>query len=714
MKKFRLIVCAAAAMLLGTLNAGATTTTIWKGNTLSTVQNASGDGAVLYLYNVGTGQFMDAGNNWGTELSMSTVGSQFGLAKTGQSYYHLSTRVTTHGSGGSISYVGVMDGSVHGDNGHLYVDRAKDNYGYLTISSATVSESDVKYPTNAVFYTIKSNYSGGYLTAVKDGIVKVASSQTDLKAVWQIVTLADIKEHFKDTEAAKATEAAPADGTFAIYDAQFSRKNEDIKYWKTGSSMNATLSNSDARVLPSEQTDDYYVGNGYKKDGDDGDIYTGEVYTSNGKSTKSQFYFGGLWTANIHCTNGQITQSVTPEVSGWYIITCEGFTTVDGAASLFAYAQNGKGSDGDGTNASSESVLPYQSDAPATYARAGQLLKDNGNGSYTRSVMIYVNEGETIYFGVKTAENNKWTCVDNFQIKYCGNVKEYLVLSELETSMDYINAQVDDSQSYPMVLERGFTAGQWNSFILPVDMSAQQVKKAFGGGTKLSKIVGMNKETNWYRLNFQSVDLKDDKAEGIVAGTLYIIKPALAPSEEASEESPAKFTVRNMTDKTITIKKPYYLINQMALKTKPENENGIVKQENVPGNDEITGKLTFKGTYTNQTTKVIPAHSFVLSSKTGVWYLTTSESYTVKGFRTWIETEKLTSDAQVSVFNDGVEMGGGEVTGISNVLNDLGINANKANKVYSINGQLVRSGSASLEGLAKGVYIVNGNKYIVK
>ena len=31
-----------------------------------------------------------------------------------------------------------------------------------------------------------------------------------------------------------------------------------------------------------------------------------------------------------------------------------------------------------------------------------------------------------------------------------------------------------------------------------------------------------------------------------------------------------------------------------------------------------------------------------------------------------------------------------------------------------MNGQLVRNGSTSLEGLPKGVYIVNNKKYIVK
>ena len=34
--------------------------------------------------------------------------------------------------------------------------------------------------------------------------------------------------------------------------------------------------------------------------------------------------------------------------------------------------------------------------------------------------------------------------------------------------------------------------------------------------------------------------------------------------------------------------------------------------------------------------------------------------------------------------------------------------------VVNINGQIVRSGSTSLEGLPRGLYIVNGKKYFVK
>ena len=52
-----------------------------------------------------------------------------------------------------------------------------------------------------------------------------------------------------------------------------------------------------------------------------------------------------------------------------------------------------------------------------------------------------------------------------------------------------------------------------------------------------------------------------------------------------------------------------------------------------------------------------------------------------------------------------------DVTGISNIDANNSSDANSNADVYTINGQKV---GTSLEGLPKGVYIVNGKKFIVK
>jgi hypothetical protein len=54
------------------------------------------------------------------------------------------------------------------------------------------------------------------------------------------------------------------------------------------------------------------------------------------------------------------------------------------------------------------------------------------------------------------------------------------------------------------------------------------------------------------------------------------------------------------------------------------------------------------------------------------------------------------------------------VTGISEIQNSEKTQVAQDDIVRSINGQVVRRGTTSLEGLPKGLYIVNGKKYMVR
>ncbi len=54
------------------------------------------------------------------------------------------------------------------------------------------------------------------------------------------------------------------------------------------------------------------------------------------------------------------------------------------------------------------------------------------------------------------------------------------------------------------------------------------------------------------------------------------------------------------------------------------------------------------------------------------------------------------------------------VTGIENIATQNVSQTRNDNQVYSITGKLVRSNTTSLNGLDKGIYIMNGKKVIVK
>lgn len=76
-------------------------------------------------------------------------------------------------------------------------------------------------------------------------------------------------------------------------------------------------------------------------------------------------------------------------------------------------------------------------------------------------------------------------------------------------------------------------------------------------------------------------------------------------------------------------------------------------------------------------------------------------------------TKNLTKGSAISVYNPTLRYYGSEiVTGIEGVKDN--INTNYPNSgVYSITGSMINS-NGKLKGLAKGIYIVNGKKYIVK
>ena len=89
-------------------------------------------------------------------------------------------------------------------------------------------------------------------------------------------------------------------------------------------------------------------------------------------------------------------------------------------------------------------------------------------------------------------------------------------------------------------------------------------------------------------------------------------------------------------------------------------------------------------------------------------------SYGLKAFRCWFE---LTGNAtgtpsQVSLLIDGVE---DSTTGIDDIHGSTDRTSYKRgiDGVFNMDGQMVRRG-CSLEGLPKGLYVVNGKKIIIK
>ena len=251
-----------------------------------------------------------------------------------------------------------------------------------------------------------------------------------------------------------------------------------------------------------------------------------------------------------------------------------------------------------------------------------------------------------------------------------------LVLDEdktLDVKKTYNNAK--------MLLRRTFTKNAndkkgWNSIILPVDMTAAQVKEAFGDGTQLAEFSRL--ENNW--IKFSTVNVAGD---GVVLhkNTPYIIYPTKEPLGNYS------YTINGVTE---ILDGPVYVANGINYDNQTSDLTYTVNG----------GGMTYIGSYSNPTT--VSADSYMFSKGD---LIHTNKDHKVKAYRCWLKEDMQTG--KMLMFSlDGNGIGG--TTGI-HVIEENKQNTNTG--IYNLGG--VRMNTNNVDKLPKGVYIVN-NKVVVK
>lgn len=252
--------------------------------------------------------------------------------------------------------------------------------------------------------------------------------------------------------------------------------------------------------------------------------------------------------------------------------------------------------------------------------------------------------------------------------------EEFLVLDEDET--------LDDNRSLTkatMVFHRKFTTNQWNSLILPVDMTADQVKAAFGAEAKIARFSRL--ADKWIYFEMQNEDNLH-----IEKNVPYIIKPTKAPT--------AVNRTYNVGDaKTKHIDGLVYTVTGIAYDdqtAKLQNEDAV-----------NTNGMTHYGSYKNPT--AVPADSYILH-RSGDMVHTAIDHNSIKSYRTWLR-ETTPSDETLQM---RVEQNDGPSTGIK-VIEET---AKNVNAVYNVSG--MRMNSSNTDNLPKGVYIINNKKVVIK
>ena len=254
--------------------------------------------------------------------------------------------------------------------------------------------------------------------------------------------------------------------------------------------------------------------------------------------------------------------------------------------------------------------------------------------------------------------------------------EEFLVLDEDET--------LDDNRSLTkatMVFHRTFTTDKWNSLILPVDMTADQVKAAFGADAKIARFNRL--KDNW--IYFSPVE-PDADGNMLKANIPYIIYPTRQPTA-------VNRTYNVGGENTKHINGFVYTVTGIAY----EDQTATLQHED----KEFTTGMTHYGSYKNPT--CVPADSYILH-RSGDMVHTAVEHPSIKSYRTWLrETTPSGETLQMRV-----EQNDGPSTGIK-VIEET---AKNANAVYNVNG--MRMNSSNTDNLPKGVYIINNKKVVIK
>ena len=233
-----------------------------------------------------------------------------------------------------------------------------------------------------------------------------------------------------------------------------------------------------------------------------------------------------------------------------------------------------------------------------------------------------------------------------------------------------------------MLLHRTFTKSAdnnkkgWNSIILPVDMTAAQVKQAFGEGVQMAKFDRL--ENNW--IKFSTVNVA---ADGVVLhkNTPYIIYPTKEPLGNYS------YTIDGVTK---ILDGHVYVANGINYDDQTSNLTHTVNG----------GGMTYTGSYSNPTT--VSKDSYMFSKGD---LIHTIKSHDVKAYRCWLKEDMHTGKMLMfSINGNGID----GTTGI-HVIEENKQNTNTG--IYNLGG--VRMNTNNVDKLPKGVYVVN-NKVVVK
>ena len=333
----------------------------------------------------------------------------------------------------------------------------------------------------------------------------------------------------------------------------------------------------------------------------------------------------------------------------------------------------------------------------------GHVLITKGIVRYTFNVL----PGKTYYIFSNTAKLGlagftfeKGKHAKYHKVKPDAKHDEWRATGEFDDVSSIAKVELKDGENYSaptdaknaeVTLNRTFYKNRWNAICLPYSINRRQIENVFGDGTMVVLMNNINTST-------KKVMFIEHANQDIIAGYPYLIFPTTKEDKDKTDHTPingikTRATFGEAND-------PLFSVGTDG-KTYPYAE---------PMQSDA---LVFKGTFTNTT---LNEGSYVVTNK-GVLSRIPNDGMKIKPYRSYIYFNRKTAGAKAILLQDmnvnGFENDEDNTTGIENLLFESGILTHSAD-VYSIDGQLVRSKVNNLNGLPKGVYIVNGKKYVKK
>lgn len=724
--------------------------------------NVTDGNKIVCLYNVGAKKFLSIGGLWGTQAALNV--SPHPIYMYWNSYsktYFLESKVKGSSTG---TYMGIIWDKFFKKN-MLFMDRGG--------SKVTFKKGEGYSKTSKVYLV---NIAGqGYLTAYPDdenkncnyiGEATPGTKEYD-NQLWKIITKNEYYELFKT---APANMKSVVDASFLITCPDFRINDTDAAKWIIGgenlpNDVNSHVYFGDKKMhktynLISNTKDESWTGRTEPHQAYYGQYFycytkglRGFTFYQDVKVHKAGWYLlrcNGFSTAN---SSENIKQNGKPLANLFITVLNTNSNSINDKYSTAAL--NGiSQADAEALGNTYEGAGIGHAFFEGKYENQVQvgLDKDPNGKEITSDNPVTLRIGFYVDPTDKSEVNaNELTAVDNFKLLYAGPRRSTeLILDEESTDLRYLTKAADEYKNSVLHLNRKLNDNMWNSLILPVDLTWGQMKRTFGDAVKVAKLAALTENS----VQFVTVEPKNDDDVMVTAFEPYIVFPPytqkkspaytaerfyISEGEDNSSWLGTNYEISKDENNrlTKTIDADHYDITMVSL-----NRENLKKLNN---NWESTttfsttggghGTMVCKGTMAKTYDKDESGKNKIISGRdnlNGDYFMYKGKliqvphgnkensdeqySYGLKAFRCWFELADNASaggkPSQVSLLIDGVE---DSTTGIADVHGSTDCTSYKRgiDGVFNMNGQMVRR-SCSLEGLSKGMYVVNGKKIIIR